>query len=151
MLSPSSTRRAGFRVVSLSFVGLIFSLTSIAAAQEAAAEGQALNAPAPTAGLRIYVDPETGELTSRPTREQARRLSAAIGAFLTRPIDEPVVFQLPFGGTGVYVGNRFESVSVVRVRPDGSFDFECVHPEHTTEILAAPAAPPTDSMAYAPR
>jgi len=152
MLSPSHSTRASSRLVSLLCFGLLLlDLAALAAEPEGTAGSPKPAAAAPVAGMRIYVDPLTGELTSRPTPEQAQQLSAAIGALFTRPVDEPVVFQLSTGGTGVRVGNRFESVTVVRVRPDGTFDFECADPEHAPEVLAAPAAPPTASTAYAPR
>lgn len=115
-------------------------------------------AEAPAAGLRIYVDPETGELTSTPTPEQAERLSAALAPLLERPVEEPVLFEIPGGGTGVFVGRRFASAMVVRVKADGTFELGCADRDHAHQLLAAPpaaagaaaAAPPTTgSPAYA--
>lgn len=99
---------------------------------------------APAAGLRIYIDPVTGEITSRPAPEQVRDLSHRIEAFrFEQSIEEGVEpgvgnltrFDLRGGGTGVYVGGRFLTSTMVQVAPDGSLRITCTpHPE---EILDA--------------
>jgi hypothetical protein len=109
-----------------------------AAAEPAAAAPDTASGAAPAAGLRIYVDPETGELTSTPTPEQTERLSAALAPLLERPVEEPVFFEIPGGGTGVFVGRRFASAMVVRVRADGTFELGCADPDHAHQMLAAP-------------
>ena len=102
-------------------------------------------AAAPTReGLRVYLDPETGELTSTPSRDQVEALSKKILS------EEPALsrlsaglepFDLERGGRGVYLAGRFQSALVVRRTEDSSFEPVCTDAaEHASAALAAPAA-----------
>jgi hypothetical protein len=110
-------------------------------------------APAP-GGLRVFVDPETGALTSRPRPEQVRALEALERERVAREArsgerERPArLFAIRGGGVGADVTGRFVSSTVLRLRPDGSFETVCVdHPDqalpHAHEQATPPAAPPT--------
>lgn len=120
---------------------------------------------APSAGLRVFVDPDTGEIISTPTREQIDQLERLIAekalanteSVLSRSSDGLQTFELASGGRGVHLEGRFQSALVVRMTDQGELEMVCrnddSHPhEHaptdatvidtaptaTTPILAAP-------------
>jgi len=108
----------------------------------------------PAAGLRVFIDPLTGELTARPTPQQAGELSQAIAAFrLEQRQDQgwdregPRRFELSGGGTGVFLNGRLMTSTVVSRGPDGQFHFGCTrdpltdphtHPDNPAAHGAAP-------------
>lgn len=113
--------------------------------------------PAPTpssAGLRVFIDPVTGEFIAKPSPRQAGELSAAIAEFRLQQQQDPDRgleglrrFELSGGGTGVFLDGRFLTSTVVRRGADGSFHFECTrdpqtdphtHPENPAAHGAAP-------------
>ncbi len=91
-------------------------------------EAPTVEAPAPS-GLRAFVDPETGELTSTPTREQvealSQEMSAHLAAALSRSSDGLEPFELLAGGRGVNLKGRFQSALVVRRLESGGFELVC--------------------------
>ena len=114
--------------------GALALLAAPALIAETPPEETAVEAPAP-AGLRAYIDPETGDLTSTPSAEQVEALSRTVSKRLEQSLSrsdeglEP--FALPLGGRGVFLEGRFQSTLVVRVAPDGGFELFCVDdPEH---------------------
>lgn len=76
-------------------------------------------------GLRIYVDPETGELTATPSPAQAEALSKRLSERLSRSTEGVVPFKLGRGGRGVYLGDRFDHALVVHRHEDGSLSYGC--------------------------
>jgi len=101
----------------------------------------------PAAGLRIFVDPVTGELTPWPTPQQAGELAEALAGFRFEPPLEPgghseglTRFELLRGGTGIRLDGRFLTAIMVHLGPDGEAHFGCSHdPEAPTD--ANPPAP----------
>ncbi len=87
--------------------------------------------PAP-AGWRVYVDPETGELTSTPSPQQKRAVAEGLEAPLARSSEGLEIFELTRGGRGVNLQNRFQSALRVRVGEDGKMEMHCVDAEHST-------------------
>ncbi len=86
------------------------------------------SAPA-AAGLVVFVDPQTGEITSEPSRAQIEALSSALKSSLSRTDEGLEPFDLAGGGRGVYLGGRFHAATVVRQGPGGTVTLECVdHP-----------------------
>lgn len=92
--------------------------------------------PALPSGLRAYVDPLTGELTTHPTPAQVRELTRTLaehrfeqGMDFGAGWDTEGVYRFPLraGGTGVSLGARFLTSTVVHVGPDGALHFECTH------------------------
>ncbi len=114
-----------------------------AAAEEPAAGTAVQPAAAATFhGLKVYLDPETGELTSTPTREQIEALT--LRDPLARSFEGLRTFALRDGGEGVYLQGRFRSATVVRALPGGGFETHCSEdPAAVTPLLqpAAAAAP----------
>ena len=76
-------------------------------------------------GVRIVVDPGTGEIVSAQAHG-SHVLSEALEHALSRSTEGLKVVEIPAGGMGVHLGGRFQHVMMVRVRADGSFDLECV-------------------------
>lgn len=98
-----------------------------------------------TAGLRVFVNPTTGELTTRPSEGQVQRFQQSIDQLdIAEPVTDLHPFPLRDGGTGAYVGNRFMTSTVVRRAPDGSLALDCTtDPDHLLHRHPplAPAAP----------
>lgn len=94
-----------------------------------------------TPGLTVFIDPQTGEVTDQPTAEQKAALIEALKTSLNKSSAGLETFELIYGGHGVHLKGRFQSATIARLRPDGSFDIRCVdHPEQAAELLtAAPA------------
>lgn len=102
--------------------------------------------PGDEAGLRIYVNPLTGRFTSRPSPLQVLRLSQAIEEARPERRGDFRRFELPQGGTGIYVGDRFMTSTVAHTGPDGELHLRCSHgPDEPhaveTESPPQPAAP----------
>ncbi len=109
-------------------------------------------AAAPTAakaeqGMRAYVDPETGALSSTPvTAEQQQAAETPDPAF--RQDDAGVaVIRMPDGSKMAHLNGRFEVAMVATVAADGSIKTVCNDVEghasgtHSHAAPAAPAAP----------
>lgn len=105
--------------------------------------------PISAGGLRVFVDPETGEILATPRPEQIRELAALERQRLASPTgaiaNEPVrVFAIP-GGVGAVLPRSLMSSMVLRVLPDGSFETVCVDHvegddhEHPAAIAERPA------------
>ena len=84
-------------------------------------------------GLRVVIDPETGEIITRPPRHRAEPISAPLANALSRSTEGLRVFDLPNGGKGVHLKGRFQHVLVVRAKPDGSFETVCTNHPHEAE------------------
>lgn len=126
-----------------------------AAAREVATREPVEAAPdtAPVAGtsrpgLRVYLDPETGEITDRPTAAQVEKLSRALELSLLRTAEDLEPFDLSGGGQGLFLAGRFRSAAIARRRADGGFDVSCVETvEEAEHLLATPVpadGPPAD-------
>lgn len=108
---------------------------------EAAAETQSAQ------GMRAYVDPETGALSSTPvTAEQQQAAETPDPSF--RQDDAGVaVIRMPDGSKMAHLNGRFEVAMVATVAADGSIQTECNDVEghasgtHSHAAPAAPAAP----------
>jgi hypothetical protein len=124
--------------------GLIIAVAPWATAEDTpspAGDETAQSEPPAQAGLKIFIDPETGEITDRPTAEQQAALAEAMRASLNKSAEGLETFDLAGGGHGVYLQGRFRSATIVRTRPDGSFEIQCVdHPDQAAELLATPAS-----------
>jgi hypothetical protein len=87
-------------------------------------------------GLRVVVDPETGEIVARLPRQKTDALSAPLGNALNRSTEGLRVFNLANGGRGVHLQGRFQHALVVRMKADGSFETVCVnHSDEAEKIL----------------
>ncbi len=111
-------------------------------------EGSA--APQPSeAGVKIFIDPKTGQLVAEPTTEQRQALDQEISwqeslaKDLEIPEEKLSPFELSNGGVGVYVGGRFASSLLLHRHEDGSWVLGCAaagHEEH--HLSAGPTTPP---------
>ncbi len=103
------------------------------------------------AGLRAFIDPETGELTSTPTRQQVEDLTllieqqtlAGAEAALSRSSFGLEPFELTGGGRGVHLKGRFQSALVVRLTDLGELELVCrddaAETQHEHPAATAPA------------
>jgi hypothetical protein len=99
---------------------------------------QGVNAPAEertgTKTVRVFYDPETGEVISVPFRETPS-LSAPVARALIRSTEGLQVFKLENGGKGVHLDGRYKHAFMVRVRPDGSLETLCTDHSHGAEAF----------------
>ncbi len=102
-------------------------------------------------GLRAFIDPVTGELTSNPSPDQVGRLLEASSALFSRSTEGLRPFPLPGGGRGVFLQGRFHSATGLRVTKDGSWEMTCVSPSGSSSDAAhthaASSAPVTSTSA----
>lgn len=101
---------------------IAFAIVSIglALAGRLANAGDASSTPA-TPGMRVYVDPETGQPTAPPPDAAVEAAPLAQQRSGEGLVEEP----LPGGGVKVDLQGRFRTPLVVKVAPDGS-----AHVEH---------------------
>ena len=91
-------------------------------------------APIPAAGLRAFIDPATGKLTSNPTRAQLERRSLqARTATSSRSVIGLRPFELGRGGRGLDLQGRFQTSLRVERGADGNLYQTCGDPTHTGE------------------
>lgn len=98
---------------------------------ETKASGAAVEKPVVESGLRVYVDPETGRRTSKPSPGQRGALlrndEAAVGGheqFTTETLPSGAIMLHPNGGG--------QSVVMARVGADGKAVIECDDETHRT-------------------
>lgn len=116
--------------------GALLALVSPALVAESPRDEPASETPAP-AGLRAYVDPATGELTSTPSREQVEALNKSLAQTLSRSTVGLEPFDLPRGGRGVYLERRFQSALMVKLDANGEAAPVCVDgPKHAAAGFA---------------
>lgn len=141
--SDGSSLRSFCRTALLG-LGILMAPLMSAPADSAPADGappELLQAPAADAsppaarvatGWRVFLDPVTGEIVSRPSGEQVRRFQQSIEELeIGEPVPDFHPFYLYNGGTGVYVGDRFMTSTVVRRADDGSLVIDCAtDPDH---------------------
>ncbi len=99
-------------------------------------DGAAETPPAAAAGparaaVRVFIDPETGELTSRPTREaldaQAGAPEGEPGSWLNTYGGDLLEEYLPDGSVMVDLRGRFQTAVVATIDPDtGEVTTDCV-------------------------
>lgn len=141
------------------WAGVLLALLAPALAAETPPEEPAATAPQPAAtapqpaGLRAYIDPATGELTSTPSREQVEVLNKSLAQSLKRSDEGLETFELRRGGRGVFLAGRFQSALVVKLGPNGEFLPLCVADPAGAGIVpeglssAAPPVPPVTTWA----
>ncbi|HOC44827.1 MAG TPA: hypothetical protein PKJ99_17575 [Thermoanaerobaculales bacterium] len=85
---------------------------------------------APAAGLVVYIDPETGKVTSTPTDAQRAAMQSALAELLNYSDEGLVEVVMPDGSVVMDLQGRFQSTLIVQVAPDGT--------RHFTQVGAAP-------------
>ena len=101
-------------------------------APSAQAEDAATTTAPPASGeaMRVYVDPETGELTPAPVTEQQRRDAAADSANYREDGDTARVVRHADGSTTAYLDGRFEQSTVVTSDGNGTLKAHCADAAH---------------------
>jgi hypothetical protein len=89
-------------------------------------------------GVRVVIDPETGEIVARSPRIGKGALSDQLANALSRSTEGLEVFDLANDGKGFALDSRFQHVFMVRLRPDGSFEMVCVNHQHQAEKFLQP-------------
>ena len=101
-----------------------------------------------SAGLRAYIDPETGELTSTPTAAQLEVFTKSSAPSLEFSSEGLETFPLQRGGRGVRIEGRFLSALKVRRHADGSLEVFCEDADHDATAAGGDVAaggPPAEA------
>lgn len=97
------------------------------------------------AGMRVFIDPETGSFTSRPTAAQLESIGVTPDdgdPALRRSVEGLRPFLLRAGGQGLFLAGRFQTAVTVRVQEDGSYETLCATETHSPDEPPPAAAPP---------
>lgn len=115
----------------------------------AVASGHPTPGSVASAGLRIYVDPDTGEIVAAPTPAQRAALRSAIARFTgagslpeaarNESGEALAPFSIP-GGVGLYLEGRFRSSLLVRVDAAGDLQAVCTD-DDLPVLLGEPGTP----------
>ena len=92
------------------------------------------------AGLRAFIDPQTGQMRE-PTPEEAAELAAAVHAARLQALSELEVVVHPDGMRSVDLKDAFMIDLVARRNPDGSVSIGCQPPGVPATPAPRPAAP----------
>ena len=121
-------------------IGFLSTLLMITAAAGAgAADQKAKEQPATgntaEVGLRVYVDPQSGELLSQPVTAEQRQQAANADALFNQDNSDLVPVQMPDGSTMVDLRGRFQQATVATVQADGSIRTYCSDAGHAAQGL----------------
>ncbi len=97
-------------------------------------------------GLWIFLDPETGLITDRPSPEQAAALRAQVSSLVNESTAGLVGRTYADGSKSLDLRGRFQSVSILSLTPSGEPKVTCA--ETTDEALGAllPGVRPTPTL-----
>lgn len=108
----------------------------VASATPAAMPETAPQTPAASQGMRVYRDPQTGQLGAPPPGVQPPGLSVAEQHSLNRSDRGLHARTLPGGGVAVDLQGRYQSMAVATVGADGQAAVNCaVTPEQAEAAL----------------
>lgn len=92
------------------------------------------------AGLRAFIDPQTGQLR-QPTPEELAALALEAREEFARAVDSLEAVVHPDGTVSVDLKGLFMQSVIAVQNPDGSVSIRCVPNLETAVPLAAPASP----------
>ncbi len=101
---------------------------------------------AAAAGLRVWIDPQTGALSEQPTPLQRRALEIQRQTLAaSRRPAQPLLFELPDGTRGAFLDGAFLGALHVHRAPDGALSPLCreIHPGSSAGHPAHRAEPPS--------
>jgi hypothetical protein len=128
-----SMRTIGF-LASCTVLGLSAAVCSASAAEEAAAAAAAEpSATSHQAGLRVYVDPETGALVSQPVTAEQRAFAASSSQHFTQD-DSKATAAVAADGSRMWILNgEFEMALNAAVDADGTLRSFCDDASHAAQ------------------
>ena len=89
---------------------------------ESAVQSTTISSPA-TSAMRVYLDPETGEVSSTPSENATFEVDAALAATLEHNPANLVTVTHPDGSQSINLDGTYGDVMVVRVGPNGKQTF----------------------------
>lgn len=120
--------------------GIASALLLITAAANAYAADEKVSEPSAAAGtaeagLRVYVDPQSGELVSQPVTAEQRHQAATADSMFNEDTSDLVPVQMADGSIMVDLKGRFQQATVATVQADGSIRTYCSDAEHVAQGL----------------
>jgi hypothetical protein len=104
------------------------SMMSSAATEQEASQVQ--SAPTNTAGLRAFVDPETGQLVSQPVTDAQKRAVEAVDPSFRQDDEGLQIVYFADGSSMMDLQGRFQQATVAEAKPDGSLRTYCNDADH---------------------
>ncbi len=89
---------------------------------DAALSSDPISSPT-TSAMRVFLDPETGELSSIPTSDATFEMDAALANTLRHEPEDLVTVNHPDGSSSIDLGGTYGDVMVVRVDENGKITF----------------------------
>lgn len=116
---------------------------------EAVATATEAQVPVGAGGMMVFIDPETGRVTNKPTAEQRAALQTKMAGLFNQSDEGTYDEILPNGAVLRDLQGRLMNATVVRIAPDGSLHQECsTNPVSTLAAKQPPVSEP-DSTAVA--
>jgi hypothetical protein len=129
------SKRTRKRLVPRLVVGGFIVALAVGVSASGARRGGAAASARPQPGMRVYIDPQTGQLRE-PTAEEAAALTAAIEADRgIAAMDEPQAITGTGGVVGVRLNASSESYSLATRNADGTIAMACVTGEKTAQTV----------------
>ncbi len=111
--------RVGITILLLVVAAIVVALSPMGDDSNAiVASNDAVSAPG-TAGMKAYLDPETGELTIGPSPSSEVELDAETQNALRRDDEGLKVVRHDDGSSSMDLQGRFQSVSIIRIDENG--------------------------------
>ncbi len=126
--APPGRARSAVLLAAIAFAALVScGLGATSAWAQAESQSPALQTElgeyAPAMG--IFLDPETGLITDRPSSEQIAALRGQVGALVNESTEGLVPQYYPDGTIGLELQGRFMSVSIMTLTPSGEQELTC--------------------------
>jgi hypothetical protein len=109
------------------------SMMTNAATENAATEQNASPAqpsPVQASGLRVFIDPETGQLVSQPITEAQKKAVEAVDPSFRQDDEGLQIVYFADGSSMMDLQGRFQQATVAEAQPDGSLRTYCDDADH---------------------
>lgn len=135
-MSPTHLSRRRSSLIALALIASL-AVTVLDAALVRACDGDVAGDGAASndssSGMRAYIDPATGELTSQPVVPELQPRGAAAAAATSTSTQGLVEQPAPGGGVMVDLQGRFQNEMRATIGADGAMHTDCVETEGAAE------------------
>ena len=117
---------------------------------EATATATEAQVPVGAGGMMVFIDPETGRVTNKPTAEQRAAMQTKMAGLFNQSDEGTYDEILPNGAVLRDLHGRLMDATVVRIAPDGSLHQECsTSPISTLAAKQPPVSEPASTSVAA--
>jgi len=129
------------RKLSLLFLGVAVAFIVVGATGDSSSTQTVLSTAvkaSPTAGMRVAIDPATGEIVE-PTAEALSSIPQGVARAVQPAPADLVEVPLKDGGVMIDLGGQFQNFSTVQIDANGNIVAPCITAESTTLTSAESA------------